>query len=377
MRILRGRGPVGREAIEAKRRAAHDDSLRCCLFPPIAIRPAAAKCAANSARIGMETRLRGRVRSWPGCLFRSRRTAGDTRARSVSAVCQRRRGNRARRRRSAAFVGRRRWDSRRRGRRPGDGRGRAPPVGARRQLGRRAAARQGRADLALAPVEPFPDALPGPLTEMAVRGADSRANTAGDGTLEERPQRGGGQAEPSDFVGEPDAERVPAAGPGVAVAAKDPPGADRLSRGVAVVKAVQTAVPNQGADDLAVRTGRQFEPFRRSRSNPRRCGKTMFPRPLGPCLPENRDSIGVAEGRGSGGVRERSLRGVRGKNRCQVPGVITTRRSDDTSATIRPNLRPERGKGHLSAWRRGGVVAGYEKDPCAGCGVRTVAKFPV
>ena len=72
----------------------------------------------------------------------------------------------------------------------------------RRQFGRRAAARQGRADLVLAQIEPFPDALPGPLTEMAVGGADGRKNTAGDGTLEERPQRGGAQVEPSDFVGE-------------------------------------------------------------------------------------------------------------------------------------------------------------------------------
>ena len=41
----------------------------------------------------------------------------------------------------------------------------------------------------------------------------------------------GGQAEPSDLVGEPDAEGPPAAAACVAVAAKDPPGADRLSLG--------------------------------------------------------------------------------------------------------------------------------------------------
>ena len=38
------------------------------------------------------------------------------------------------------------------------------------QLGRRAACRQGRADLALAQVEPFPDALPGPVAASAVGG---------------------------------------------------------------------------------------------------------------------------------------------------------------------------------------------------------------
>jgi hypothetical protein len=71
----------------------------------------------------------------------------------------------------------------------------------------------------------------------------------------------GGQAEPSDFVGEPDAEGPPATGTCLAVAAKDPPGAHRFSLGAALVKAVQKAVPNQRADHLAVRTGRLLEPL--------------------------------------------------------------------------------------------------------------------
>jgi hypothetical protein len=45
---------------------------------------------------------------------------------------------------------------------------------------------QGRADLALAPVEPFPDALPGPVAELAVDGAAGGEDAAGDGALEER-----------------------------------------------------------------------------------------------------------------------------------------------------------------------------------------------
>lgn len=50
-----------------------------------------------------------------------------------------------------------------------------------RQLGRRAALRQGRADLALAVIEAFPDALPGPLTQMAVGSAAGGEDAAGDG----------------------------------------------------------------------------------------------------------------------------------------------------------------------------------------------------
>ena len=58
----------------------------------------------------------------------------------------------------------------------------------RRQFGRRAPPGQCRADLALAQVEPFPDALPGAVAEMAVGGADGCARVAGDGAFEEPPQ---------------------------------------------------------------------------------------------------------------------------------------------------------------------------------------------
>lgn len=131
----------------------------------------------------------------------------------------------------------------------------------RRQLGRRAASEESGADVALGVVESFPDALQGPVAEMAVEGADGGEDAVGDGALEEAPQAGGGQAEASDFVGEPDGEGPPAAGPGVAVAAKDPPGAEGLSLGAALVKTVQKAVLNESADNLAVRTGGQLEPL--------------------------------------------------------------------------------------------------------------------
>src|SRR5207302_6739222 len=57
----------------------------------------------------------------------------------------------------------------------------------RRRLGRRAASAQGRADHALSPVEPFPDALPGPLAQPAIDGAAGGEDAAGEGALEEPP----------------------------------------------------------------------------------------------------------------------------------------------------------------------------------------------
>jgi hypothetical protein len=130
-----------------------------------------------------------------------------------------------------------------------------------RQLGRRAASAQSRADLALRPVEAFPDALHCPIAQLASKSVAGGADAAGNGALEEAPQGGGGQAEPPDFVGEPDAESPPATGTCLAVVAKDTPGAHRLSLGAAFVKSVQTAVPIQRADGLAVRTGRLLEPL--------------------------------------------------------------------------------------------------------------------
>jgi hypothetical protein len=132
-----------------------------------------------------------------------------------------------------------------------------------RYLGERAPPQQGRADLTLAPVEPFPDALPGFVAALAVGGADRGGDAAGDGALKEAPQSAGGQAQPSDLVGDPDAERPPAAATCLAVAAKDPPGAHGLSLGAALVKSPQETVPNERADNLAVRACRLFEPFRK------------------------------------------------------------------------------------------------------------------
>jgi hypothetical protein len=194
---------------------------------------------------------------------------------------------------------------------------RRPVRGFGRQLGWRASPRQCRANLALALVEPFPDALQGPVTEMAVGGADGCEYVAGNGALEEPPQTAGGQAEPSDFVGAPDAESPPAPMTCIAVAAEDPPGPDRLSLGVAFVIPAQIAMPNQRADNLAVRTRRLLEP-------------------LGNRVP----FLGTAA----------------------KPSLRAHPDHASTKIVI------------LSLWRRGGVVAGYDKNLCAGCGVKILGR---
>jgi len=131
----------------------------------------------------------------------------------------------------------------------------------RRQFGRRAEAEECGADVALGVAEPSPDAMQGPIAEMAVEAADGGEGAVGDDALQEAPQAGGGQSEASDFVGGPDGEGPAAAVPCVAVAAKDPLGAAGLSLGVALVKSVEKAVANESTDNLAKRTGSQLEPL--------------------------------------------------------------------------------------------------------------------
>ena len=129
-------------------------------------------------------------------------------------------------------------------------------------FGRRTTSRECRAEFALAQIEPFPEALPGPVASAAV-GDDAACSgdAGGDGALQESPQRVGGHAQPADFVGNPDAEGPTAAAPPMAVAAKDPPSADGLALGVALVVAAHKAVANQHANRFAMRTRRLLESF--------------------------------------------------------------------------------------------------------------------
>ena len=170
-----------------------------------------------------------------------------------------------------------------------------------RRLGRWRASTQGGADLALGPVEPLPDTLPGPNTALAADGVAGGQDTGGDGNLEEMPQSVGGNAEASEVVGEPDAEGPAATGTCLAVAAKDAPCAQYFSPGVALVGSGETAVSNQCADHLAVRAGHVLEPL---------CNGRPFvvvavePDLLSQGMPPRKSSLyRHGEGRGNGEVR--------------------------------------------------------------------------
>jgi hypothetical protein len=129
-----------------------------------------------------------------------------------------------------------------------------------RQFRRRTQAGECGADLALAKVEAFPDALQTALAKMALGGVHGRGKRAMSSLLEKPPQAAGGQAEPADLVGAKDAEGPSAAWPLVAVAAKDPASAAGFLPGL-FIKAAQKAVPNESADRPAMGTRHQLEPL--------------------------------------------------------------------------------------------------------------------
>jgi hypothetical protein len=219
------------------------------------------------------------------------------------------------------------------------------------QLGRRTAPAQCGADLALRLVEAFPNALHGPIAQLASDGAAGGEDAAGDGDLEEPPQSPGGEAEPSDFVGEPDAERPPATGACPAVAAEDAPAAHRLSPRAALVKSVQTAVPIQRADDLAMRAWRLLEPLRNADPFSRAAIKPMLFAHVRPCQRRNhrfyeRKRCGVVAGYdndpGAGcGVE------IPGRWFCRNPGVTKPPPLGRQIGNIQPKMRSKRGKGHF------------------------------
>lgn len=101
---------------------------------------------------------------------------------------------------------------------------------------RRTACGQCGAKGALAPVEAFPEALPGALASAAVGNPANCRRDAGDGGLQESPQRVGGDAQAPNFVGQPNAEGPPATRTCMAVAAKDSPSAHRFSLRTALIE---------------------------------------------------------------------------------------------------------------------------------------------
>ena len=146
--------------------------------------------------------------------------------------------------------------------------------------------------------ETLPDTLPRAVAEMAIGGPDGSEEGADGGELEESPKTAGGQAEPANFVGAPDAESAAATGPGLAIAAKDAAGADGFMLEVFLIKSIQTAVAIESADDLAMRTGRMLEPLGQAPSIRPCRGKTIA---AGPPRHASLEIV-ILQGRGSGGV---------------------------------------------------------------------------
>src|ERR1022692_467586 len=247
MRVLLFRGTCRAKEIEAKACEANYDILRCRPLVPISRLQAATKRAENSVTIGMDSR--GSNVAAPGVC--------------VSGVCPLNENADLHEEGSHRMLegGDRTVGVGEGGLKMCEDLRRRPVRGFSRQFGWRAPPRQCRADLALAQIEPCPDALPGPVTSPAVgNDADGREDAAGDGVFEESPQSVGCQAQASDFVRAPNAESPPATRTCIAVAAKDPPRTHRFSLGVVLVIPTQIPMPNQGADNLAVRTRRLLEP---------------------------------------------------------------------------------------------------------------------
>jgi hypothetical protein len=127
-------------------------------------------------------------------------------------------------------------------------------------IGRRTTRQQCRADFALAQLEPSPEALPGPVASPAIGdGTDGSSDVAGDGALQESPQRAGSDAQAPDFISKPYAEGATTAATSMAVAAKDPPSPNGFALGVAFIVAAQKAVAIQRAHRFAMRTRRLLE----------------------------------------------------------------------------------------------------------------------
>ena len=185
---------------------------------------------------------------------------------------------------------------------------------------------------------------------MAVGSGNGSDQTARGGGQEEPPQGAGREAQASDFVGKPDADGTPAAGAGIAVAAKDAASADDVARGGGVIKAAQRAMANEVANDMAMRTGRQLESFDE--------GVPILSAIAEPPYFGHADCASVKNAilpqRERGGVKARydrsSLSEVRGKS----PGwPLPNSRCNKQTALRRQfgkmsrKMRSERGKGHL------------------------------
>ena len=221
------------------------------------------------------------------------------------------------------------------------------------ELRRLAEPGQRRANGALGLSKTFPDPVGRGLAQAAVEFAEGLPFVAGGNAVDEkRPQAFGGQEQPCDLVGPPDAESSAAAAGSISVAAEDPLRSHGLPPRMLIVIAAEKSVSNQPADLFAVRTRRQLQlrqhllEFRLSLANSHAPARIQSPATAAILERATLRAIGKI----GGGVRclrqaKRAcgLRRVCGPPTGQIAAVIKTWSYDDNSVTINTKARSDRG----------------------------------
>ncbi len=128
------------------------------------------------------------------------------------------------------------------------------------QPGRRTSSQKRRANRALASLKPLPDPAKRPVATGVFGHSHRGRDASSHGLPQECPHSSRGQAQPADPLGEPDTDSPAATMAAVAIAAEDSPSADSLAV-AAVIEADKHAVPDQHADNAAMRARRQLEPL--------------------------------------------------------------------------------------------------------------------
>ncbi len=125
---------------------------------------------------------------------------------------------------------------------------------------RRTPSQKRRANRALTSLKPLPDPAKGSVAtgmlDLPHRGRDA----SGHGLSQECPHGSRGQTQPADLAGEPDTDGPAATMAAIAITAKDSPSADSAAI-AAVIKADKRTVPDEHADNAAMRARRQLKPL--------------------------------------------------------------------------------------------------------------------
>ena len=220
------------------------------------------------------------------------------------------------------------------------------------ELRRLAEPGQRRANGALGLAKAFPDPVGRGLAQAAVEFAEGLPFVAGGNAVDEkRPQAFGGQEQPCDLVGPPDAESSAAAAGSISVAAKDPLRSHGLPPRMLIVIAAEKPMSNQPADLFAVRTRRQLQlrmhllEFRLSLANSHAPARIQIPGYGGDSRKSNASGDRKNRGRGTmSPTSEASLRaeaGLRAANRpdCRSNKNVELRRQfghNQHQSAIRP-----------------------------------------